>query len=307
MAGWPAPEQDAAVTKPKAPGELQLLLDEIAPGRLTTIVDVGANPVNEPPYHQLRQLGACHVVGFEPEARAFAALEAARRPNETNYNLAVGDGGTRELHLYRHESMTSIFPPYLAGLKSVAWARMGLVRGATRLQTVALDEVAGLPPFDLMKIDIQGAEKLAFQGARRMLSQAVAVIVELRYQRLYAGEPMLGDTDMELTGQGFCLHRFLFNKSRMLLHSQAARVRRRNMADQLIDGDAVYLRNIAEPEALGDDQLRHLAILACSVFQSHSLVLYCLDELVRRKQAARDLPKRYVDALPAQLRRDDAD
>jgi len=163
---------------------LQLLLREVPPSRLTTIVDVGANPVNEPPYHALRQLQACHIIGFEPEAKAFAALEAGRGPNETNFNLAVGDGQTRDLHLYLHESMTSIFPPYKPGLAAVSWERMGQVRGTTTLETVALDAVPGLAEFDMMKIDIQGAELLAFQGARQKLSNAVAVIVEMRYQRL---------------------------------------------------------------------------------------------------------------------------
>jgi FkbM family methyltransferase len=291
--------------EPTAPPELALLLAEAAPSRLTTIVDVGANPVNEPPYHRLRQLDACHVVNFEPEAKAFAALQAAKRPNDTNYNLAVGDGQTRELHLYQDQSMTSIFRPYMAGLTAVCRAKLGALRGAALMETVALDRVAGLPPFDMMKIDAQGAEKLAFLGAPRMLQDAVAVIVELRYQRLYLDEPMLGETDVELSRQGFCLHKFLFNKTGTLLHSQLGRVRRKIMGDQLIDGDAVYLRNVAESDKLSDDQLKHLAILGCSVFESHSLVLYCLDALVARGAVAADLPKRYVDALPARLRRDE--
>jgi FkbM family methyltransferase len=287
----------------EVPKELQLLIAEIPPSRLTTIVDVGANPVNEPDYRLLRDIGACRVVGFEPEAKAFAALERARRPNETYFNLAIGDGQTRDLQLYRYQMMTSIYRPYLPGYKAVGWEGVGEVRGQVSLPTRALDDIPDLPPFDLLKIDIQGAEKLAFQGARRGLMSAVAVIVEQRYLRLYIDEPMLGETDAELLRQGFGLHKFLFNKSRMLLHSQEKRVRRRHMMDQLIDGDAVYLRNIAEPERLSDDQLKHLAILGSSVFRSHSLVLYCLDQLVGRKAADPDLPGRYVDALPPHLQR----
>lgn len=288
----------------KIPAELALLLREAAPSRLTNIVDVGANPVNEPPYHLLRQIGAAHITGFEPEAVAFAALQAAAGPQETNYNLAVGDGKTRDLQLYVHESMTSIYPPYMPALKSVSWERQGQVRGAAAMETVALDAVPDLAPFDMMKIDIQGAEKLAFQGAKRMLKTAVCVIVELRYLRLYRGEPMLGGVDSELLRQGFGLHKFLFNKSRMFLHSQSARVKRRHMGDQLIDGDAVYLRGVSEPDKLSIEQIKHMAILACGVFHSHSLVLYLLDELVRRGAAGAGLPAAYVDALPAELRKD---
>ena len=87
------------------------------------------------------------------------------------------------------------------------------------------------------------------------------------------------------------------------MHSQANRVRRRRMLGQLIDGDAVHLRNIAEPDRLSDDQLKHLAILGCSVCHSHALVPCCLDQLVGRQAADPDLPGRYVDALPLHLQR----
>lgn len=286
------------------PKELELLLMHAAPTRKTTIVDVGANPVNLPPYDLLRRLDACNVVGFEPEETAFAELEKARRHNETNFNLAVGDGRKHTLNLYVNEYMTSIFEPNLPGLAAVGMSRRGRVRGSVVLDTVSLDTLPGLPEFDLLKIDVQGAENLVFEGARQKLQSAVAVIVELRYHRLYLNEPMLGTTDQELTEQGFCLHKFMFNKSKVLSNSQASRLKRRFTSDQLIDGDAVYLRNITEPAKLTSDQIKHMAILGCAVFGSHSLALYCLDELVRRQEVSDDLPRLYVDALPMAMRRE---
>ena len=50
-------------------------------------------------------------------------------------------------------------------------------------------------------------------------------------------------------------------------------------------------------------RVKHLAILACSVFDSHDLALFCLDHLVARKAVPADLPSGYVDALPAELRK----
>jgi hypothetical protein len=99
----------------------------------------------------------------------------------------------------------------------------------------------------------------------------------------------------------------MFNKSKMLIHSQAARVKTRRMLDQLLDGDAIYLRNIAEPDKLSVEQLKHMAVLAASVFDSHSLALYCLDALAARGTVAEDLASRYVDALPAHLRTEKRD
>jgi hypothetical protein len=102
------------------------------------------------------------------------------------------------------------------------------------------------------------------------------------------------------------LHKFMFNKSRPMPSSQIGRLRRKLVLDQLVDGDAVYLRHPGRIEDWTDAQLCHGALLASGVFASHSFVLYCLDELVRRNAVDGATPARYVDALPAELREDGA-
>ena len=284
------------------PPHVALLLSALPLPRPTTILDVGANPINEVPYRALLQGGGCHVIGFEPQEAAFAELQRIKGPNETYHPHAVGDGGTHRLHLYRSSGFTSLFLPHMPAARVYGGARWTQISGAVDLPTVALDAIPDLAPFDMLKIDIQGGEKLVIDNARRCLSEAVAVIVELRYLRLYEGEPMMGGVDDCLRDQGFMLHKFMFNKSKPMPHSQSARLHKRRTADQLIDGDAVYLRHPGRIEAYTDGQVMHLAILASGVFDSHSTALYALDELVRRNLADPDLPARYVDALPARLR-----
>lgn len=291
----------------QTPAYVALLLAELAPERPTTIVDVGANPINEAPYSGLLHAGACHVIGFEPQAEAYAALQTSKTPAETYYPFAVGTGAAQTLRLYKNSGMTSVFDPYKPGLRMIGHQGWGKISGRVEFDTVALDQATDLPDFDLMKIDIQGAEVQVFQGAEKVMQSCIAVIVELRYLQIYKGEPMLGGVDTELRRQGFGLHKFMFNKSKMLIHSQAARVKTRRMLDQLLDGDAIYLRNIAEPDKLSVEQLKHMAVLAASVFDSHSLALYCLDALAARGTVAKDLASRYVDALPAHLRTEKRD
>lgn len=287
-----------------ATAPILLLLKALRPDRKTTVVDVGANPINEAPYAGLLALRGCHVVGFEPQTDAYEALLKTKTEDETYYPFAVGTGETLDLHIYKSSGMTSIFSPYKPTIQLIGKKVLGRVLEKISFDTVALDSVSDLPEFDLMKIDIQGGETLVFQGAEQAMSQCIAVIVELRYLRLYQGEPMLGGVDNELRRQGFYLHKFMFNKSFMLKSSQSGRLNSSLATDQLLDGDAIYLRNIAEPERLSVEQLKHMAIMAASVFDSHSLVLFCLDALVARGAAPADLPAAYVDALPQHLRRD---
>jgi FkbM family methyltransferase len=283
------------------PPHVALLHAALPIARPTSIIDVGANPINEAPYSTLLKAGACHVTGFEPQPDAFAELQRIKGPLETYHPHAIGDGSTQTLHIYASGGLTSIFPPHLPGLAALGRPRWARVRERIAMQTLALDAIPDLAPCDLLKIDIQGGEKLVFDNATRVLSEAVAVIVELRYMQLYEGEPMAGGVDETLRQQGFMLHKFMFNKSQPMPHSQAARLNRRRTADQLIDGDAVYLRHPGRIGEFTDAQVMHLALLAASVFDSHSAALYAVDELVRRGLVPKDLPERYADALPGAL------
>lgn len=288
-------------------GPLAVLLAGLRLERRTRVVDVGANPMaEEAPYAGLLRAGACDVVGFEPQPVAFAELAKVKSERETYFPFAVGDGSRQELRLYRDHGFASVLDPYLPGTKVMPLRGWHHLTGKIAFDTVALDASAEVGPFDLLKIDIQGGECDVFRGAREALNGAVAVIVELRYFRLYEGEPMMGGVDCELRGQGFELHRFRFNKSRALVNSQSHRLRHAHVRDQLVDGDAIYVRDITRKDLMSAGQLAQLAVLASAVFSSHSLVLHCLDELVARGAAAADLPARYVDALPAEMRLDGA-
>ncbi len=285
-----------------AEGGLLLLLQRLTLPRRTRIVDVGANPLHEAPYAGLLKAGGCDVVGFEPQADAFAKLDAAKGPHETYLPFAVGDGTEKTLHIYRRSGFTSMYRPDTAATGALGAEGWSKVARKEVLQTVAIDGDARVGPFDLLKIDIQGGEVDVFRGAGKALKQATTVIVELRYFPIYRGEPMAGGVDDELRKQGFILHKFLFTKSRMIASSQGARLRERRVQDQAIDGDAVYLRRLERLPNCDVDQLKHLCILAAGVFHSHSLVLHVLDLLVARGVVAADLPGAYVDRLPAELR-----
>lgn len=248
--------------------------------------------------------GGCHVIGFEPQLEGFARLQKIKGPNETYHPYAVGDGGTHTLHIYEKVGFTSLFRPHIPSARvmgNLTWTR---IAQEIPMQTVALDALPDLTPFDLLKIDIQGGEEMVFENATRVMEEAVAVIVELRHLQLYDGEPMLGGTDTCLRRLGFQLHKFLFNKSKPLPNSQMARLNRARNLDQLVDGDAVYLRDPGRIDSYTDGQLMHLALLSAAVYDSHSATLFALDELVSRQCIPADLPARYVDALPADLRAD---
>ena len=272
-------------------------LDLAAP---LAIVDVGANPLGKPVYKPLMTAGLAHVWGFEPNAEAFAKLEGTGQA--TYLPVAVGRGGTATFHAYPASEMSSLYPLSAASIGYLGHFRRHLGQETqSRIETRALDDIDQIKRLDLLKIDAQGAECDVIAGAQGKLGSAVMVIAEMRFYRLYDGEPMLHEMDRMLREQGFVLHRFLHQKARMLNHSQKARVNARAMSTQLIDGDAVYIRSLEDRGAWTDAQLRALTLLAATI-GSHDLALLALDTLVARGLARKSLPGAYVDLLPQELR-----
>jgi len=281
-----------------------VLLEGLSCDRLTRVVDVGANPLTPPPYAELLAMAGCEVWGFEPQPDAFEELQRTKSDLETYFPYAVGDGREMTLHLYRESGLTSVFEPYEGAFSYLGRSRRNMeTLQDISFETKTLDQIEDLGAFDVLKIDIQGGEVMVFEGAQEKLKAATAVIPEIRYYPLYQGEPMFGGVDVELRRQGFVLHKLMFEKAKVIPNSQIERIKRAKMRNQVIDGDAVYIRDLGQVDRYTDAQLMHLAVAASAIFESHDLVLFCLDRLVERKAAPGDLPGAYVDALPRQLRK----
>ncbi|SDC86982.1 FkbM family methyltransferase [Ruegeria marina] len=283
------------------------LRSAIAPNRPLRIADVGANPINVPDYDALLTLGGCEVWGFEPDQASFDALMADPRPGTHYLQQAVGPTGPGLFYPHPQSGLGSLYPiraASVAFLGKPGWHRDGVEPIAMDL--VALDDLdeTAMPKPDMLKIDIQGAELDVISTGRKKLSEAVCVIPEVRFYRIYEREPLFGPLDVELHDQGFRFHRFQFTKSMQVMNSQRARLAGKALRSQMMDGDAIYIR---DPETIGNwsaEQVRQLAVASSCVFGSFDLTVFCLDELVRRELVEADVPARFVDTLPTWMQKD---
>ena len=276
----------------------KFLADMLAPERRTRVVDVGANPITPVPYKGLLSLGLCEVWGFEPQSDAFEELQKIKGPFETYLPYAVGKGGEGTLHLTKNGGLTSLLEPNEATYASIGHFRYGgQVLGKLPLATRSLDEMTELPPFDLLKIDVQGGEVDVFTGAPRHLAHAVAVISEVAAIPLYKDQPLLDAQMAALRAHGMHLHKILFFKSLKFKNDDSAVLPEKTNRSQLCDGDAVFVRGVIGREGMETEQLKHLAILADGVFQSFDLAVVALSELVRRGAIKQKSIARYLAML----------
>ncbi|SLN17187.1 FkbM family methyltransferase [Pseudooctadecabacter jejudonensis] len=277
---------------------LMFLKETLAPEDMK-ILDVGANPINVPDYQLLIEEGMCHVWGFEPNPRAFAELQKQPRDNATYFPQAVGPEG-KGIY-YAHEfavlsSLFKIYKPTADFLGRERWYQKEITE--IEMDMVTVDSIPDMPKVDLLKMDLQGGELSVMQGGRTTLSEAMVVIPEVRFIRMYEDEPLWGDLDAELRAQGFQLHKFLTQKALPVKHSQWRQLDRKSVGSQLLDGDAVYIRNIEDIGTVTEHQLKQLAIAAAVVFESYDLTLHCLDELGRRGACDPKAAKQFVAHLP---------
>lgn len=279
-----------------------VLADCLAADRPPCVVDIGANPLDDPPYKPLLDAGLCTLHGFEPQAAAFARLQEARGPNEVYQNSAVGDGRPHSFNIYRQSGLSSIFSLDRAAMRFLGRnERRAALMDQVQIATTRLDDVDAISRIDLLKIDVQGAETLIFEHGRKKLSEAVAVITELRFFPLYETEPLLDTQISLLSDLGLRFHKFLFVKGQHIQNSQSARLRTRALASQALDGDAVFVRDLRHPQSVSDAQIRALALLADATFGSYDLTLHCLDLLVDRGRVDPQAPATYADLLPSDL------
>jgi FkbM family methyltransferase len=143
------------------------------------VIDVGANIGQFTNALKLFYPGA-HIIAFEPDPAVFKdlAMNTAKLSNIELYNFAIGEKSTtRPFHRHSLSVMstfTEITGPHLVGKIDLPVKR--------------LDEVIARDVFpDLVKIDVEGSELQALQGAVDVIKRSRFLLVELSLGRAYSG------------------------------------------------------------------------------------------------------------------------
>lgn len=247
------------------------------------IVDIGANPIDgAPPYATLLQAGDAEIIGFEPNPKALAALNAGKGPWETYLPLAIADGRRHTLHVCRAPGMTSLLKPNHAVLRHFhGFPLWGEVLETVVVSTTRLDDVPETAGAHLLKLDIQGAELLALRNAPLRLKDALVVQAEVEFLRLYVDQPLFGDVDAHLRDTGFVFHRFFPLVSRMVCPMIINEDLYGGLS-QALWADAIFVRDFTKPDALSDGDLLGMAMILHDCYQSFDLALAMLTEHDRR-------------------------
>ena len=176
------------------------------------VFDVGGNE-GQFAHDALTSPGQHRVVSFEPLSQAHAMLEAGAKNNarwQIAPRCAIGDErGTSKINISSFSGASSLRGMNDTNLKA---APDTAYCGEESVDVLRLDDIGRsyIKPEDriYLKVDTQGYEKNVIDGASGILSQVVALQIEVAFVELYNGETLAFDIIPEILAQGFSIFAF---------------------------------------------------------------------------------------------------
>ena len=169
------------------------------------VIHIGAHMGQELGQYQAMNIPKILFVEANPIVAKRLEKQVENLPYVQVVNCAISDeNGSVNLHLTANEQSSSILP-----LKEVTNIYPSITETdritveAKRLDQLLEDLKLNLAEYNLLNIDIQGAELLALQGATNLLKYVDAINTEVNYEELYEGCALIDEIDEFLDQHGF--------------------------------------------------------------------------------------------------------
>jgi FkbM family methyltransferase len=289
--GTPAPP-------PAPPPGRPTLLQLVPLDRPLRIVDVGSSPIDgPPPYQPLVDAVPTELIGFEPNPDARAQLQSELKPHQIVLPDAVGDGKRHALHFCRAPGMNSLLEPDPTVLEKFhLFGDFGSVLQTELVSTKRLDDLDEVGVIDFLKLDVQGFEKAILENGKSKVRGCLVVHTEAAFVPMYRGQPCLGELDTLLRELGFVAHT-IFSLKRWGVAPLVIDGNPRRGLNQLLDGDIVYVRSFFDLEGWKDAEIVRLSHILHFTYGSFDVVYYLLQELLRRRVIAPQVPRDYLELV----------
>ncbi len=167
------------------------------------VIHIGAHRAEERPHYL--SVGLRNIIWIEADPALAEWLKEHCAEPVFNYAICDQDHTEAILHLANNDGMSSslLFP------KAHIWKHPGIGFSETvRVETITLDTLIAeqsikIEGFNLINIDIQGAELLALEGMTNTLPHIDAIYAEVNFIEMYAGCGLVGELDARLEEHGF--------------------------------------------------------------------------------------------------------
>lgn len=253
-----------------------------SPDILIDVVDIGAALYEQPLYEELVAMGKARVFGFEPNEEAYQKLLNHYKEGYQFFPFIIGDGEQAIFHETNFPMTSSIYKPNSPLLdKFHNLGSVTVTLNESTVDTKRLDDIPEIENVDLFKIDVQGAELKVFENATEALEKTLVVQAEVEFLEMYENQPMFADVDIFLREHGFQFHKFQTIGSRCFRPLYKDNDLNEGI-NQIIWGDAVYVRDWMKFEQLSEEKLQKYAVIMHDLYGSHDLVYTIIAEIDNR-------------------------
>jgi len=170
------------------------------------VIHVGAHQASE--LEEYVRLGFTKILYIEANPALIPALraKAAAHPGKVFvvHAAAADFDGVTYLHVTSMDQSSSILPlaKHLEIYPSIREVSKTEVR-CRRLDTLLAEEGLSAADFNVLNLDIQGAELMALRGAPSLLAGVAAINTEVNLQELYRGAALLDAMERFMSESGF--------------------------------------------------------------------------------------------------------
>jgi len=175
-----------------------------------TIFDIGAH-YGDSVSEFVTLFPSSHVYAFEPDSKN---RERLIRRFSTEYRvevleMAIGEkDGRALLHKNNYDATHSLLPFDSLEINRWADANDFHAEGVEEVHQISLDSFCILneiPYIDILKLDIQGGELMALQGAKNKLSKEAigGIFCEVEFRQLYQNQPLFCDITRYLASYAY--------------------------------------------------------------------------------------------------------
>ena len=172
------------------------------------VIDAGANRGSfTDAFLLLHQPQRVVLVEAIPELAEHLRARYAGDPRFSIAAAALSDhSGEAQFEINRSEASSSLLP--IDPRNSEWFARDMSVTRSIQVPTMTLPELMsreGLATVDLLKLDLQGAERLVLTGGAEVLDRVEVIYTEIFFEQLYRGAWLFWDLNEFLSHRGFKL------------------------------------------------------------------------------------------------------
>ena len=165
-------------------------LPEVLP---ISLVDIGSSYDIQPRWKKIKKILNYH--GFEPNSDLHEDVK--NKNNDcSSYNiypyLISDEEGKKKLNICKNPGVSSILKPNNNFLSKFRDSKRFEIIKEVELKSNFLDNL-NLKNIDFIKVDIQGAELKALNGAKETLKDVIGMEIEVEFQKMYEDQVLFGE------------------------------------------------------------------------------------------------------------------